>query len=165
MFFSEDRYSIFDIIRDHRYSILWYYLLWMISLFVIMSIIGLIIFNKSIIVSDDKLSEIITARKNFLKTIPEILHRGLLWFIITILSIFSTDSCGDNCFPFDDLVTLIVFPLFPTVTVITLFFAIYAYLLRDFTLMYKLLRIGKMWSLALISIIFIILKIFFGLAG
>lgn len=153
--FAEHNLSILGLISTHQYNLLWYYLSWLLGSVYILSIIGLILFNKNVQYDAQQAIEIKDARNRFFSFLFSSLGKSLLWFLLLVLSIFSTDSCGSDCFPFQPLVSL-SFYVYPLIVGTTLVSALYCFLLRNIVLMDRFLNISNMWLWPLMPIIFLL---------
>ena len=153
--FAEHGQSVLGLISTHQYNLLWYYLGWFLGAVYLLSIIGLILFNKNVQYDAQQVIEIRDARKRFFSLLFSSLGKGVLWFVLIGISAMSTDSCGSNCFPFQSLISL-SFALYPLIVGTTLVGALYCFLLRNIVLMDRLLKISNMWLWSLVPTIFVI---------
>lgn len=138
------------------------YFFWLIFLSIAMMTIGIIIFNFNSTDTEEERKEIRNARGNLVGFFIMAVVQMAVWFVLLVVSVMSTDSCGTNCFPFDGLVSRFG-EIFPVLVVVLFFGAFYAYLLRNFSAMRKTIRFGSiwLWPAALGPIVFLVSMFFF----
>lgn len=155
--FAEHGQSILGLIETSQYDLLWYYLGYLIGSAVVLSVIGLILFNRQAQYDEIQIQEFVEARKRFFQILSSSLGKGVVWFVLMVMAIMGTDSCESNCFPFQGYISLSM-ALYPVVVGITLIGAMYSLLLHEIYWMNRLLKISNMWLWSLMPIIFIIFE-------
>jgi hypothetical protein len=135
---------------------------WLVGVIVVMATIGIMIHNRGMSYSEEELSEIRRSRIDFFGLLSIVAVQTGIWFILVVISVFSTDSCGGGCLSFQKWASL-PGEFFLPMAVISILIAFYAHSFRNFSLVRRTVSFGWtwLWLPAFGPVIFLILMLLF----
>nr|MDD3720492.1 hypothetical protein [Candidatus Gracilibacteria bacterium] len=86
----------------------------------------------------------------------------VIWFYLFVISSMSTDDCEDKCFPFQWVISNIIFYFYPFILSISILGALISYFIGQNDLVNNFLNFGSFWLFPFTPLIFLLVMGLFG---